>query len=227
MLAVLAAPEPAALGGWIVLDRLGRPFLGFLSVLFLLASFYAPSLPRRLAGASNRVFCACLLTFLSMMTLIIESHHLGLMWIALEANTLASGPLLYFHRNPRSLEATWRYLLIGSVGIALALLGSFFLGYAALHAGLEGSLFFDDLIRQAPLLSRPWLHAAFVLLLIGYGTKMGLAPMHTWKPDAYGEAPGLVGALPRRRAHQRLLRHPPLPSGSAPPPGRPTSPAAR
>jgi hydrogenase-4 component F len=54
---------------------------------------------------------------------------------------------------------------------------------------------FDDLLKQAPELSRPWLHAAFILLLVGYGTKMGLSPMHTWKPDAYGEAPGMVGAL--------------------------------
>jgi hydrogenase-4 component F len=86
-------------------------------------------------------------------------------------------------------------LLVGSVGIALALFGSFFLAYSSLHAGLESTLLFDDLVREASQLSRPWLHAAFVLLLVGYGTKMGLAPMHTWKPDAYGEAPGMVGAL--------------------------------
>src|SRR4030095_7679385 len=113
----------------------------------------------------------------------------------IEATTLSSAPLLYFNRNPRSLEATWKYLLIGSVGIALALFGSFFLAYSALHGGMHSSLLFEDLVRDAPHLSKPWLHAAFVLLLVGYGTKMGLAPMHTWKPDAYGEAPGLVGAL--------------------------------
>ncbi|HVW38839.1 MAG TPA: proton-conducting transporter membrane subunit, partial [Pirellulales bacterium] len=92
-------------------------------------------------------------------------------------------------------EATWKYLLICSVGIALALLGSFFLAYSALYAGLKPTLLFDDLMAAAPNLSRPWLHAAFILLLIGYGAKMGLSPMHTWKPDAYGEAPGMVGAL--------------------------------
>jgi hydrogenase-4 component F len=117
------------------------------------------------------------------------------MWVGMEATTLATAPLLFFNHNPRSLEATWKYLLIGSVGIALALLGSFFLAYSSLHEGLESTLLFDDLVKLAPQLSRPWLHAAFVLLLVGYGTKMGLAPMHTWKPDAYGEAPGLVGAL--------------------------------
>src|SRR5262249_12989495 len=75
------------------------------------------------------------------------------------------------------------------------LFGSFFLAYASLKAGLESTLFFDRLIEDAPKLSLPWLHAAFALLFIGYGTKMGLAPMHTWKPDAYGEAPGLVAVL--------------------------------
>ena len=117
------------------------------------------------------------------------------MWVAIEATTLSSAPLLYFNHNPRSLEATWKYLLIGSVGIALALLGSFFLAYSAAQGGLGSSLLFEDLVRDAPHLSTPWLHAAFVLLFVGYGTKMGLAPMHTWKPDAYGEAPGVVGAL--------------------------------
>ena len=81
------------------------------------------------------------------------------------------------------------------MGIALALLGSFFLAYASLKAGLESTLLFDQLVKDAPRLSPPWLRAAFVLLFIGYGTKMGLAPMHTWKPDAYGEAPGMVGTL--------------------------------
>jgi hydrogenase-4 component F len=191
----LRRPEVTALGRWLVLDSLGKLILGFVSVLFFLCSLYAPAYLALRPDRKNRVFCACLLAFLAMMTLITQSHHLGLMWVALEANTLASAPLLYFNRNPRSIEATWKYLLIGSVGIALALLGSFFLAYGALRSGLETSLFFDDLVRDAPHLSRPWLHSAFILLFIGYGTKMGLAPMHTWKPDAYGEAPGLVGAL--------------------------------
>lgn len=185
----------SAFDGWLFLDPLGRLVLGFLSLLFFLCSVYARGYLALRPELSNRLFCTCLLAFLGTMTLITEAHHLGLMWVALEATTLASAPLLYFNRNPRSLEATWKYLLIGSVGIALALLGSLFLAYAAFRSGFETSLLFDDLLRDAPRLSRPWLHSAFVLLLVGYGTKMGLAPMHTWKPDAYGEAPGLVGAL--------------------------------
>jgi hydrogenase-4 component F len=191
----LGIPPAPAFGGWLVLDPAGKVVLGFLGAFVLFCSLYTPGYLRLRPERENRVFCSALLAFVAMLTLIVLSHHLGLMWVAVEAATLLAAPLLYFNRNPRSLEATWKYLLIGSVGIALALLGSFFLAYSALHGGLPSSLLFEDLVRGARGLSRPWLHAAFVLLLVGYGTKMGLAPMHTWKPDTYGEAPGLVGAL--------------------------------
>jgi hydrogenase-4 component F len=189
------SPPLSGLGGWLQLDPLGKLVLGFLSVLFFLCSLYAPGYLALRTDRPNRVFCANLFLMLGIMTLVVLSHHLGLMWVAMEATTLVSAPLLYFNHNARSLEATWKYLLIGSVGIALALLGSFFLAYASLNAGLESTLLFDQLVKDAPRLSPPWLRAAFVLLFIGYGTKMGLAPMHTWKPDAYGEAPGMVGTL--------------------------------
>ncbi len=181
--------------GWLLLDALGKLVLGFISVLFFLCSLYAPSYLAYRSERSNRVICTTLFVGLAMMTLATLAHHLGLMWVAMEATTLASAPSIYFNHNARSLEATWKYLLIGSVGIALALLGSLFLAYSALKNGLESTLLFDQLVRDADQLSVPWLHAAFVLLFIGYGTKMGLAPMHTWKPDAYGEAPGVVGTL--------------------------------
>jgi hydrogenase-4 component F len=185
----------SGLGDWLLLDALGKVVLGFLSVLFFICALYAPGYLALRGDRPNRIFCADLLVVLALMTLVTLSHHLGLMWVAMEATTLASAPLLYFNQNARSLEATWKYLLIGSVGIALALLGSFFLAYSAIKADLESTLLFDQLIQIAPRLSPQWLHAAFVLLFIGYGTKMGLAPMHTWKPDAYGEAPGIVGTL--------------------------------
>src|SRR6266852_9749425 len=148
-----------------------------LSLLFFLCSLYAPGYLASRADRPNRVFCANLFVALAMMTLVALAHHLGLMWVAMEATTLVSATAIYFNHNARSLEATWKYLLIGSVGIALALFGTYFLAYASLRAGLGSSLFFTDLVREAPRLSRPWLHAAFVLLFVGYGTKMGLAPM--------------------------------------------------
>ena len=191
----LFGPPPIGQNGWLALDAPGRLVLLLLSVLFLVCSVYAVGYLRQRQELSNRVFCTCLLLFLAMTTLVVCSVHLGLMWVAIEATTLSTAPLIYFNRTQRSIEATWKYLLIGSVGIALALLGSFFLAYASVRPGAVSSLLFADLLREAPLLSKPWLHVAFVLLLVGYGTKMGLAPMHTWKPDAYGEAPGVVGAL--------------------------------
>jgi hydrogenase-4 component F len=193
-LAVTGGPV-TALQGWLALDPAGTLVLGLASTIFLICALYAPGYLALRPGLSNRIFCACLLAMLAMMTMVALAHHLGLLWVAIEATTLATAPLLFFNHTPRSLEATWKYLLIGSVGIALALLGSFFLAYSSLHEGLPPTLMLEALVAAAPRLSPPWLHAAFILLLVGYGTKMGLAPMHTWKPDAYGEAPGLVGAL--------------------------------
>lgn len=197
LLTVLASIRPggAEFGGWLALDPLGRVILLLVSVLFVGCAFFSVGYLRFRSDRDNRVFCSCLLLFLSMMTLTIWSHHWGLMWVAMEATTLAGAPLVYFNRNPSSLEATWKYLLVNSVGIALALLGIFFLAYASVREGLPTSLLIEDLLASAPWLSRPWLRAGFALILIGYGTKMGLAPMHTWKPDAYGEAPGVAGAL--------------------------------
>lgn len=180
---------------WLALDPLGTLVLLLISVLYFITSFYLVGYLQYRNERSNRIVCACLLSGLSAMTLLAWAHHLGIMWIAIETTALSTAPLIYFNHTPRSIEAAWKYLLIGSVGIALALLGSFFLAYASLHSGLTPTLLLGDLLREAPQLSKPWLHAAFVLMLAGYGTKMGLAPMHTWKPDAYGEAPGAIGAL--------------------------------
>jgi len=189
-----AAPEP---GAWLGLDPCGRLVLGLVSLLFWVCSWYTVGYLGHRQGRDNRIFCACLLGFLGMASLVTFSQHLGLQWVAMEATTLATAPLIYFNRTPRSIEATWKYLLLCSVGIAVALLGSFFLAYAAntIQGGAAPSLVLGDLTAAGPSLSQPWLRGAFALLLVGYGTKMGLAPMHTWKPDAYGEAPGLVGAL--------------------------------
>ncbi|MEI7898801.1 MAG: proton-conducting transporter membrane subunit [bacterium] len=194
-LVTLTRPELTTSAAWLVLDPLGKLILLTVSTLFFFCSFYAAGYLRHREERPNRVFCACLMTFLGIMSLVIWAHHLGLMWVAIEGTTLVTAPLIYFNHTQRSIEATWKYLLVGSVGIALALLGTFFLAYASLHAGLEATLTLEGLLDHAPKLSKPWLHAAFVLLLVGYGTKMGLAPMHTWKPDAYGEAPGVVGAM--------------------------------
>ena len=130
------------------------------------------------------------------MTLVTVSRNLALLWAAVEATTLASAPLIYFYRRPGALEAAWKYLLICSVGIALALLGTFFLGVASTtpDGRCAGSRHRRG-AGVAPQLDHRWLRAAFVLALVGYGTKMGLAPLHTWLPDAHSQAPSPVSAL--------------------------------
>ncbi len=191
----LIHPEWGSPSPWLVLDPVGALILVSVSTLFLFSSFYAVGYLAYRQERSNRVFTACLSAFLGLISLAIWSHHLGLMWVAIEGTTLVTAPLIYFNHSPRSIEATWKYLLVGSVGIALALLGTFFLAYSSMQGGFGATLTFEELLRNAPGMSKTWLRASFILLLVGYGTKMGLAPMHTWKPDAYGEAPGVVGGI--------------------------------
>ena len=136
-----------------------------------------------------------LLAFLAMLSLIVEAHHLGLMWVAMEATTLASAPLLYFNRTPQSLEATGSTCSSARSASRWRSSGRSSSPTRRSAGGASRRSCSRTSCADAPRLSRPWLESAFVLLFVGYGTKMGLAPMHTWKPDAYGEAPGLVGAL--------------------------------
>jgi len=193
--ALFASPPPARPGAWLAFDPLAKVTLLTTTALFVAAAIYAQGYLARRADRDNRVFVGGLLFLIATMTTVALSHHLGMSWVAIEATTLASAPLIYFNHNARSLEAAWKYLLICSLGIALALLGTFFLALSGAAPGGPRSLLLEDLIQAGPMLSRPWVRAAFVFLLVGYGTKMGLAPLHSWKPDAYGEAPGLLGAL--------------------------------
>jgi hydrogenase-4 component F len=120
------------------------------------------------------------------------ANNLGVMWAAMEATTLASIFLVTFYGKVTSLEAAWKYAIIGGVGLSMALFGTVVAYYAGQH--LPGSqsvsgLNWSVLAQHAAQLDKTSMRLAFVLILLGYGTKAGLAPMHTWKPDAYSEAP--------------------------------------
>jgi hydrogenase-4 component F len=188
-------PPTVAPDAWLDFDPLARAVLPAVSLLFLVCAAYGVSYLRMRSERPNRVFVASLLAVLGLLSAGHQARHLGLLWIFTEGVTLAAVPLLHFNGTPRAFEATWKYLLVGGTGIALSLLGSLCLGYASLHGGGGGGLTFVALTSHGTSLSRPWVLTAWVLLLVGYGTKMGLAPMHTWKPDAYGESPGIVGAI--------------------------------
>ncbi|MBI3072640.1 MAG: hypothetical protein HYY84_11050 [Deltaproteobacteria bacterium] len=180
-------------------DPIGLLFLTTTSVLFVAASLYSIAYVRgdtHDEPSARHRFVPFLLWFLATMTLVTLAEHLALLWAAVEATTLASAPLIYYYRRRAALEATWKYLLICSVGIALALLGTFFLGIAASATpGEAPALSLPALMDAAPQMAKPWLRAAFILALVGYGTKMGLAPLHTWLPDAHSQAPSPVSAL--------------------------------
>jgi hydrogenase-4 component F len=203
---LLVEPPTPTPGAWLEFDPLARAVLPMISLLFFVCSLYAVAYLKVRAERQSRLFVFALLILLGFLSLAVQAQHLGLLWVAAEAATLMTVPLIHFNGTARAFEASWKYLLVGGTGIALSLLGSFCLGYASLSAGGNGDLTFHALAGQFVQLaanpgteaardSHPWLVTAWVLLLAGYGTKMGLAPMHTWKPDVYGEAPGIVGAL--------------------------------
>ena len=151
--------------------------------------------PRRAAryAALVQLFVACMLAA-------VLAANLGALWVAVEATTIATSFLVGHRGNDRALEASWKYVVICSVGIALAFFGTLLFSFAALHphggAALHGgSLQWTALLREAPHLDRGVVRLGFALVLLGYGTKVGLAPMHIWLPDAHGQAPAPVSAL--------------------------------
>ena len=196
LVALLFVQGPVSLfGRYLVVDAAALLVLATLWVLFLGIAFYLRAYLARSEPRPLQAFTFALLIFIDALSWATVSQHLGVFWVALEAATLASAPLIYFHQSAKALEATWKYIIVGSVGIALALLGTIFLAVAATDPATgETTLWLPDLLAGRAF-STPWLHASFVFLLVGYGTKMGLAPMHAWKPDAYGEAPPPVAAL--------------------------------
>jgi hydrogenase-4 component F len=185
-------PSDPEFGDWLALDALGIVVLSVVTILFGVVALYAVGYLQVESPRGGRAFVSCLLAFLAATSLVTVSQHLALLWVGMEATTLALAPLVYHRHDRRSLEAVWKYLVLSSVGIALALFGTFFLAAAQ----VEGrALIVSDLVRTAESMQPGLLRAAFVFLLVGFGTKMGLAPLHSWKPDTYGEAPSLVAAL--------------------------------
>jgi hydrogenase-4 component F len=142
--------------------------------------------------AQLRMYSTLTPLFVFSMMFMAVANNLGVMWAAVEATTLVSVFLVTFYGKVTSLEAAWKYAIIGGVGLSMALFGTLVTYYAGQRlagsdalAGLNWSV----LAQHAGLLDKTSMRLAFVLILMGYGTKAGLAPMHTWKPDAYSEAP--------------------------------------
>lgn len=175
-------------------DALNSLFLIITAVVLIGVAIYSIDFLRT-ADISERwhhIYVILILVFTASMACVLLSTHLALMWVFMEATTLSSALFIYMENTEHSLEATWKYIFLCSIGIAIAFIGIIMLSIAG--SGTV-SLFVDELYVMAPVLSPFWLKLAFPIIAIGYGTKAGFAPMHTWLPDAYSEAPSPVSAL--------------------------------
>ncbi len=188
-------PLPPFFPGYFGPSSIGLLVLLVTSFIFLFISFYGVFYMKEQEMQSEPIFSGCMLLFLGTMSMATLADHPIVLWIAIEATTLVSAPLIFINRSKKALEATWKYVLICSVGIALALLGFFFITLSMDHSGIDVPLTFSSLNSAARHLDPLWLKTGFIFVLIGFGTKMGLAPMHTWLPDAHSEAPSPASAL--------------------------------
>ena len=183
-----------ALSAWMVL---------LISAVSLATSLYAGRYFQRdlAAGAITpgrvREFYVLTPLFGTGMFLVVLANNLGVMWAAVEGTALSSVLLVAIYNRRNSLEAAWKYVILGSLGLALALMGTVFVYAAACksHPGSLPSFNWSYLMSVAPGLDPRLLKLAFVFLFVGYGTKAGLAPMHTWLPDAHSEAPSPTSAM--------------------------------
>ncbi len=175
-------------------DPLNIVFLIIMSILFLGVAFYNRAYFKHhdIGIKAETEYTIFFLFFVASMAGVLLSTHLALMWVFIEATTLFSAPLIYVERSRSSLEAAWKYIFICSIGISLA-----FVGIILLSIGTKSvdSLFFKDLYSNAKTIVPFWLKFSFPFILIGLGTKMGLAPVHAWLPDAHSESPSPVSAM--------------------------------
>ena len=196
-------------GPLLVLDRLFfvDPFNVFLVALTAFVGFTTSLFSRpymriehehgRLTPARLRLYHSIFQVFNFTMLLALLTNNMGILWVALEAATLATVLLVSLYRTPASLEAAWKYFILCGVGIAQALFGTILLYFAAEKLlGVEGgALLWTELNAVKGQLEPTVLSLAFVFLLVGYGTKVGLVPLHNWLPDAHAEGPTPVSAV--------------------------------
>jgi hydrogenase-4 component F len=178
---------------FIVLNTL----VGFTTSVFS-ASYIAHELETgRLTPVSLRFYHAMYQGMMGAMNLALLANNVGLMWVAVEFATLTTVLMVGVYRTHEALEAAWKYFILGSVGIALALFGTivvYLAGRAVVGEGLD-AMAWTVLVREAPAFDPALLNLAFVFLLLGYGTKVGLAPVHAWLPDAHAEGPTPISAV--------------------------------
>ena len=201
-LVVLFGVRPAP-GAYFLVDELNivfivlNTFVGFTASTFS-ASYISHELEvGRLTPTYLRFYHAMYQLMMFGMNLCLVSNNIGLMWVAIELATLSTVLMVGIYRTPEALEAAWKYFILGSVGIALALFGTILVYLAAQPVLGEGSasMIWTNLLANAAKFDPALLNLAFIFLMLGYGTKIGLAPLHAWLPDAHAEGPTPISAV--------------------------------
>ena len=192
-----------ATGAYLLVDDLNivfvllNCFIGFTTSAFS-ASYIGHELQTgRLKPIHLRFYHAMFQLMLFGMNLALLANNIGLMWVAVELATLTTVMMVGLYRTAEALEAAWKYFILGSVGIALALFGTILVYLAARPVVGEGmdAMIWTNLLKSAPKFDPSLLNIAFIFLLLGYGTKVGLAPLHAWLPDAHAEGPTPISAV--------------------------------
>ncbi len=189
--------------GWFFIDPLNvflvalTAFVAFTTALFSRPYMRIEQEHGRLNAQRLRLYHSSYQVFIAAMLLALTTNNMGILWVSMEAATLATVLLVSLYRTPASLEAAWKYFILCGVGIALALFGTILLYFAAEKVLGSGgtALLWTHLNGVKAQLEPTVLQLAFVFLLVGYGTKVGLAPLHNWLPDAHAEGPTPVSAV--------------------------------
>ena len=185
-------------------DSLSAFMVVVIGTVSLLATLFTPRTMRQeiSSGVTTaryaRHYVVLMQVFITCMLVAVLTANLGVLWVSIEATTIATTFLVSHRRTDGAFEASWKYVILCSVGIALAFLGTVLIYYAQLHASgyaHSASLDWTSVMSLAPHLDPNVTRLAFALLVVGYGTKVGLVPMHSWLPDAHSQAPAPVSAL--------------------------------
>jgi hydrogenase-4 component F len=191
--------------GFLRIDALGLVFLLLLVVLTLAVAIYTVGWLGQAVAVGNmraetlRSYFALVHAFVATMVVTVLADNLGVLWIAMEGTTITSAVLIGYHGHHHGLEAAWKYIIVTTIGISFGLFGTVlvYAAYAAAApgAGEAGALSWAAIMQVAPTLDPGIVRIGFLFVMIGYGTKAGLAPMHLWLPDAHSQAPTPVSAL--------------------------------
>lgn len=198
---VLPAGRQALRAGFIYIDSLSAFFIFVTSVVAFAGALYSIGYIEKdiksgvISQKKAKAYYLLFNLFCLSMFIVPVVNNLGMLWVAVEMTTLVSAFLVGFYNNKASVEAAWKYIIICSVGIVFALLGTLLFSYALSASSGVRSLNWSDMAAGAGAMNKNIVKLAFIFVLVGYGTKAGLAPMHTWLPDAHSQAVAPVSAL--------------------------------